>query len=153
MSRIFKQLGQGYSASPVTVNVLIDGNTVFSGTIPTVDAPVPGYEPDVNLGADCFSWTEADANFTGSRALSIAVSGGYFQTGVTLAQSSTGNSMIYGQFNEQDPLSDVQIDGVPYVRDAEPPGQWGWTIQNGQTLTATLTVTEVPDLPPEDIPE
>lgn len=152
MSRIFKQLGQGYSASPVTVTAQIDGNTVFSGTVPTTDHSVPGYEPGVDLGVDCFSWTEADTNFTGSRSLSIAVSGGFFQTGLTLAQIAIANASAYGPFNDQDPLSNVQIDGAPYTRDAEPAGQWGWTIQDGQTLTATLTVTQVPVPAPEDTP-
>lgn len=47
MSRIFKQLGHGYGASPVTITAQIDGNTIFSGTIPTTDTPLPGIADEV----------------------------------------------------------------------------------------------------------
>lgn len=154
MPRIFKQLGQGYGASPVSIVAQIDGNTVFSGTIPTTNAPVPGVEPSVQLGSDCFSWTEPVDNFTGTRSLSIAVSSGVFQIGQTLAQGNVANadqySFVYaanvGGVIFSDPLTDVMIGGAAQTQPNDPtlPGQWGWTIPAGSTLTATLNINTIP---------
>jgi hypothetical protein len=150
MPRIFKQLGHGYGADPVSIVAQIDGNTVFSGTIPTTDVPVPGVEPGVQLGLECFQWTEATGNFVGTQSLSITVTGGTFQIGQTLAQSSLANADQYGAVYQtdignvifSDPLTNVSIGGEPRVRpdDPELTGQWGWTLESGQTLSATLNI-------------
>ena len=154
MPRIFKQLGHAYGDSPVSIVAQIDGNTVFSGTVPTTDSAVPEVEPDVQLGLDCFSWTEPTANFTGTRSLSIAVSGGVFQIGQTLAQANVANADQYGFVYSanvggvifSDPLTDVMIGGAAQTQPDDPtlPGQWGWTIPAGSTLTATLNINTVP---------
>lgn len=158
MSRIFKQMGHGYGAAPVSIVAQIDGNTVYSGTVPTTDEPVPGEEPGVQLGLDCFQWTEPVANFVGTRSYSISCSGGIFQLGATAAQWNLANAASFGFVYEQmenfgagnvlitDPLTDVSINGVPQTRPDDPtvegtlPGQWGWVIPDGGTLTATLNV-------------
>lgn len=154
MPRIFKQLGHGYGLSPVAIVAQIDGNTVFSGTIPTTNAPVPGVESGVQLGLDCFSWTEPVGNFTGTRSLSIAVSSGVFQIGETLAQDNVANADQYGVVYVAnvggvvfaDPLTDVVIGGSAQTRPSDPElsGQWGWTVPAGATLTATLNINTVP---------
>ena len=151
MPRLFKQLGEGYGPSAVTVTVQIDGNTVFSGSVPTIDAPIPGVVPGTQLGEECFNWNEPVANFLGSRSFSITVSGGgSFQLNTTLAQSNVANVDAYGTFYTQtvgnvvysDPLTNVMIDGVPYTRPSDPSltGQWGWNISPGSVLTATLNI-------------
>ena len=151
MPRIFKQLGEGYGSSAVSITAQIDGNTVYSGTVPTINAPVPGVEPGVQLGVECFSWSEPVANFSGSRSFSISVSGGgSFQLNATLAQSNVANLDAYGLVYTQtvgnvvysDPLTNVMIDGVPYTRPTDPSltGQNGWNISSGSVLTATLNI-------------
>jgi len=154
MPRIFKQLGHGYGAEPVSIVAQIDGNTVFSGTVPTADTPIPGPEPGVQLGLDCFQWTEATGNFVGTQSLSITVTGGSFQIGQTLAQSSLANADQYGSVYHThtgnvvftDPLTNVSIDGESRVRPDDPvlTGQWGWLLESGQTLLATLNINTVP---------
>lgn len=153
MSRIFKQLGHGYGVEPVSVIAQIDGNTVFSGTVPTTDTPIPGPEPGVQLGLDCFQWTEPTGNFVGTQSLSITVTGGSFQIGQTLAQMSLANADQYGfvyyidigNVSFTDPLTNVSIDGESQVRPEDPSlnGQWGWLLQPGQTLLATLNINTV----------
>ena len=151
MPRLFKQLGEGYGSSAVSITAQIDGNTVYSGTVPTINAPVPGVEPSVQLGVECFSWSEPVANFSGSRSFSISVSGGgSFQLNATLAQSNVANLDAYGLVYTQtvgnvvysDPLTNVMIDGVPYTRPTDPSltGQNGWNISSGSVLTATLNI-------------
>jgi len=151
MPRIFKQLGEGYGSSAVSITAQIDGNTVYSGTVPTIDAPPPGVKPGVQLGVDCFSWSEPVANFSGSRSFTVSVSGGgSFQLNMTLAQSNVANLDAYGLVYTHtvgnvvyaDPLTNVMIDGVSYPPPTDPSlnGQWGWNIPSGGVLTATLNI-------------
>lgn len=150
MPRIFKQQGQGYGPSNVTVTAQIDGNTVFSGNVPTIDAPIPGMDLGVQLGVTCFSWNEPD-DFTGTRTLSISVDGeGTFQLNSTLAQDNWANIDSYGPFYRQtignivysDPLTNVMIDGISFSRtdDSSLTGQYGWNIPSGSVFTATLNI-------------
>ena len=154
MPRIFKQLGQGYGPSAVSITAQIDGNTVFSGSVPTIDAPIPGRVPETPLGEECFNWNEPVANFSGSRSFSISVSGGgSFQLNETLAQNDESNINSYGfVFTEiignviySDPLTNVMIDGIPFTRTNDPSltGQNGWNIPSGSTFTATLNINTV----------
>ena len=153
MPRIFKQLGHGYGAEPVAIVAQLDGNTVFSGTVPTADTPVPGPDPDVQLGLDCFQWTEPVGNFVGTKSLSISVAGGMFQIGETKAQGNLANVDQYipvyvttiGNVVFSDPLTNVSINGQSMTRPEEPGryGQWGWLLQPGDTLTATLNINTV----------
>lgn len=162
MSRIFKQLGHGYGAAPVSIVAQIDGNTVFSGTVPTNDVPVPGETPNQQLGLPCFDWAEPVANFVGTKSLSISCTDGVFQIGETLAQGNVANVDQYGPIYEStvgnviygDPLSQVFINGAAqtYLRDPELPGQWGWTLQPGDTLTATLNINVLERQPPPPPP-
>lgn len=157
MPRIFRQLGHGYGAVPVSIVAQIDGNTVFSGTVPTVDVPVPSAEPGVQLGLPCFDWTEPVTNFVGTKSLSISVTGGEFQIGETLAQANVANADQYGVVYSanidgvyfSDPLSAVYINGQAVVRPGTPQfaGQWGWTIESGKTLTATLNINFLEEQP------
>ena len=84
-TRTFKQQGQGYGSSPVSIVATIDGNTVYSGTIPTVDQPIPALPNTAEyIGQDLFTWT-ADVAFTGNFNLQITVTGGTFLMTETLA--------------------------------------------------------------------
>jgi hypothetical protein len=151
MPRIFKQLGQGYGPSAVSITAQIDGNTVFSGSVPTIDSPVPGVVPGVTLGNECFNWVEPVANFSGSRSFSVSVSGGgSFQLNDTFAQNDVANANSYGWIYTQnigntiysDPLTNVMIDGIALSRADDPSltGQNGWNIPFGSVFTATLNV-------------
>ena len=159
MPRIFKQLGHGYGDKPVNILAQIDGNTVFTGAIPTTDIPIPNPQPNVQLGLDCFQWTESTDNFVGTKSISISVTNGMFQIGETLAQTNLANADQYGFVYQNppignalfsDPLTNVTINGQSVTRPEDPElnGQWGWCIQSGETLTATLNINTVPTEPP-----
>lgn len=159
MSRIFQQFGHGYEAESANIVAQINGTTVFSGAVPTTNAPLPGPEIENPPGVLCFEWTEADTNFVGNLSLSITVIDGTFLMGMTQAQSNVANAAEYGlvYITEEagnafgDPLADVIIDGYPQTRPPAPPaGQWGWSVESGSTLTATIQVNQVPvPLPPD----
>lgn len=154
MPRIFKQLGHGYGAEPVIIVAQIDGNTIFTGAVPTTDTPIPGPDIEAELGLECFQWTDATGNFVGTQSLSISVTGGAFQIAQTVAQSSLANADQYGFVYQtdignvvfSDPLTNVSINGQSVIRpdDPEMNGQWGWLLQSGDTLTATLNINTVP---------
>lgn len=100
-TRTFKQQGQGYGSSPVSIVATLDGNTVYSGTIPTVDQPLPAL-PNTNeyIGTDLFTWT-ADVNYAGTFNLQITVTGGTFLLTETLAnyvRNSDGSPTGAGVF-------------------------------------------------------
>ena len=58
-TRTFKQRGQAYGSSPVTISAKIDGVEVFNGSVSTLDEPVQttGFNPDEPYGTDLFTWT------------------------------------------------------------------------------------------------
>lgn len=166
MSRIFKQFANGYGPTPVEIVAQIDGNTVYSGTVPTIDGPVPSFipptDPFINPHAECFSWTEDSGNAS-TRSISITVvnGDGVLQLGQTLAQETLWGNGSYidpynvfyrvelegptGNFVYGDPFSNVVIDGEPQTRPLEPySGQWYRIIPAGSTLTATINVNVPP---------
>lgn len=46
VTRTIQLLGQGYGPSPAEISVTLNGNTVFSGTVSTVNEPVPPLPSD-----------------------------------------------------------------------------------------------------------
>lgn len=74
-TRTFKQLGQGFGIIPCTITAKIDGVTVYSGTVPTVNQPLPAGPAGVDDGyPDLFTWTN-DVNFAGTQSMEITVTG------------------------------------------------------------------------------
>lgn len=148
MSRIFQQLGQAYGSSDVSVTVQLDGNTVFSGSVPAVDQPVSSPTPGADLTSEVFRWTDANEG-TGNRTISITATGGTLRLGKTLAQIDSAQPDVFDfchailtEGENADPLRDVTIDGVskPRLDDPSLTGQWWWDIESGSTLAATLNV-------------
>lgn len=164
--RTFQQYAQGYGSTPAQVTFQIDGNTVFSGSITTVDQPWPSL-PDPDFIAPAMAWTWQDqADFEGTKQISIAVTGSPVLLGQTFANNPLGNVAFIDQFNSFysqeidgvtyfDPFTDEAIDGValsgPFQ--ASTPGQWWWTIPAGSTFTATMHVNAaLPPTPPDPAP-
>lgn len=161
VDRTFKQTGQGYGASDVSITASIDGNVVYTGTINTTDGPLPALPDDAVNGVDLYSWIKA-SNFSGTLSMSIAVSGGTLLLTDTVANQSASTpldsadpdvirNILATTFTTphqatvdghvySEPLSNVEIDGVAMTRGADPYGQWYWKVADGSTLTATITV-------------
>jgi len=165
--RTFKQQGAVFAPNNSNVNLVakIDGQEVFSGTVPVNTAPFPikGWTDDV---VDLFSW-EAAVDFEGEKQLEISITGGtlllrdtvanyykisYPETapGVYPPPESSGPDtygFLYAEtYNSEgvlsDPLTNVKIDGVvQFSRPQDGPlGQWAWRVESGSTITATVNV-------------
>lgn len=78
--------GLGFGSSPVTILATVNGNTVFNGTVATVDQPVPVL-PDYGLlpGQEILFTFEIDTSFTGQLPMSCTVSNGTVIFGDVLA--------------------------------------------------------------------
>lgn len=73
-NRTFQFLGSGYdSATPATVTVTLDGVTIYSGEVPTVNTPVA---PAFNEFVALFTAGELPMEFRGNKPMSITVNSG-----------------------------------------------------------------------------
>lgn len=159
-TRTFVQQGQGYGATPVNITVKIDGNTIFSGPVPTVDAPPPTLPNlDLQITSNLYTWTN-DVSYSGQQTFELTVNDGSllltksFANYTPIYDEATGNitpgnESTYASFFYEmvdgviinDPFTNEQIDGVPQIEHPDPAslsGQWWWQIPNGSTFTATL---------------
>jgi hypothetical protein len=74
--RTVQILGQGYGANPAEITVTANGNTVFSGTVATVDQPSPAL-PNLEINLNSVLCTfEIDTAFVGEIPMTCAVSTG-----------------------------------------------------------------------------
>lgn len=142
--RTFKQLGQAYGITPCTITASIDGNQVYSGTVPTVDEPIPSLpNSDLSIGQDLFTW-QNPLEFAGTQTMTITVQGSPLMLTDTMANylgAATANGKFLPVLLGTDPMSNVTIDGVAMDRAAEPVGQWYWYIPVNSTFEATVTIT------------
>ena len=152
-TRNFKQCGQAYGSTPASITATIDGTVVYSGSISTLDAPVPSRPvPVENVSPPTlFTWTST-VDFAGTQSYSIAVTGSPLLLAFTGADHGVANNVA--QFTSTyvyeidgvtvaDPLTNVAIDGVAQQRGPNNnplSGQWEWLIPVGSTFTATLNV-------------
>jgi hypothetical protein len=149
-TRTFKQQGQAFGGTPVSITASIGGVQVFSGQIATLDQPVPALpDPAYETWADLFTWTNT-VDFAGTSAMSITVTGGTLLLTDTLANYCRGQTDIYASFYSDtsqgftcfDPLSGITINGVAQTagHSAQLSGQWYWTIPAGATFDATVNI-------------
>lgn len=161
--RTFRQYAQGFGAVPAQVVFQIDGNTVFSGAVTTLDQPMPSL-PSIDYTIDNVAWTwQDDAEFAGTKSITVSVSDSPLILAMTLADNPYSNVESYGAFysvdignvSYADPFTDETINGVsqsgPY--NPELPGQWWWRIPAGSTFTATMHVMAPPEPTVEPEPE
>jgi hypothetical protein len=161
--RLFRQHAQGYGSQPTNVTVKIDGVDIYSGSVSTINTPVPCLpDSDVKINNVAWGWDDT-AEFAGTRELSISVSGSPLLLAETLANNPhAGNiqpEMEWLAFYCKDingvkyfdPLSNQAIDGVAQRTAAQGVGNTGqqwWIIDAGSTFTATVNVDAV-ELPTE----
>lgn len=112
-TRTFKQLGQAYGTSPVTIVAKIDGEEVFNGTLHTLDQPLPEM-PIVPIklgwGSPLFAWT-AGVGYVGTKPMEITVTGGKL-----LLSNTVANYIV------TPPYGPAKLPGDPdYIPDAPPP--------------------------------
>lgn len=168
-TRTFKQKGQAYGSTTASIVASINGVTVYSGTVNTVNEPMPSLPDTENsYGVDLFSWQE-DAAFAGTQTISIAVTGSdllltdsianyvavlnpdYNPSDPASKEWISGGADVYGSFYNitedgtnyySDPFTNEAIDGnsQEHVPDPDLPGQWYWRIPAGSTFTATVNI-------------
>jgi hypothetical protein len=74
--RTVQILGQGYGANPAEITVTANGNTIFLGTVATVDQPLPAL-PNLEIDLTNVLCTfEIDTAFVGEIPMTYAVSAG-----------------------------------------------------------------------------
>ena len=151
-NRTLQFIGLAYGSTPVTVTAQINGTTVFSGEVSTIDTPWP--EPtDLSSGNVLFSVTDSSlfpTNFAGSYPMTITASNGL---GIVLGDvlsnwmfpvdstnfAPTLPTTFLNCYNG-DPRTNVVIDGVPQTVTRPPNGAWYRTVRSGSTLTCDLNV-------------
>jgi len=147
-NRTIQFLGQGYAPTgtdPVTITATVGGNTVYSGTIPTL------YTSNVlRLPTDqvvLFTF-EVPMDFSGTVPMSISLDSpvgvvSYFEQIFsnylpTLTSNATSNLVVVssgptGFLNVSgstpDARSNVVINGVAQTRGETPTGTWGWEVE------------------------
>ena len=166
-TRTFKQQGQAYGSSPASIVATINGTVVYSGTVNTIDEPIPTFPNlDINPNAELFTW-EQDVTSSDSSTLELTVTGAPLlltqslanytgkanvdNPGTTISSGPTEFLSFYntsiGNVVYSDPFSNVEIDGVPQERDNSMTGQWYWLIPVGSTFTAVINTLAGVDVP------
>lgn len=160
VTRTFIQQGQGYGSAPADITVKIDGNVIFSGTVPTVNQPLPVLpDPNIELTSNLYSWTN-EVLYKGQQDFELTVNSGTVILTTAIANYTItldpvtgnlvpGNESIYAQFFREevdgimitDCFTEEKINGISQEEHPIPGtfnGQWWWTITEGSTFTALL---------------
>lgn len=155
-NRTFQQLGQGYSNAAATVIVKVDGETVYMGSVPTVNEPVP---TDFSWGKDhravLWQW-QKPLSHRAAQALEVTVTSGRVLLLTTVSDNtdiegatSGGWNFVeglvgdFGPFHSDDAWSDVKINGRAQPLWSATRGQSFWLLHNGDVLTGYINM----DLP------
>jgi len=152
-TRTVKILGLAYGSIPAEISVSLDGATVYSGTVTTVDTPLPSL-PDFNLSNTTVEFCnfELPMDFSGTKSITCSVTKGV----VIFAQIDANYCVINtdpvigtgpdGYFSvggiDSDARSNVYIDGIAQVVNHTEAfgGTWWFKIPAGSTLTHDLDV-------------
>jgi hypothetical protein len=170
-NRTVRFLGQGYGATPATITVAVNGNVVFSGSVPTLDQAGPG--PTGLAYADqqvLCEYTGLAADFAGELPVTIQVTGGElvvfgeilanFASIVNKSTSTpdtsgadgfirictTSTAPVATEDTPNDERNTVTIDGEaatpPNPRPTGKFGTWFWPISVGSTFAFNVTVAQ-----------
>ena len=160
INRTLQFCGYAYGNTPVQVIAQINGQTVFSGEVATIDAPMPTPGADVVAAPPLFSAVDCDLfppRFFGSYPMTISVTTGSgimiqninsnYMT-VSTDPETQGNATGFVNIGNYvgDPRTNVKIDGVLQEK-SDPPagadnsGVWTWTVPQGSTISYDLNVS------------
>ena len=157
-NRTIQFCGYAYGNVPVQLNAHINGQTVFSGAVDTLNESLPSPGIDMTNAPVLFSVVESElfpTTFAGSYPMTVSVATGYgvllsttncnYMAGggpdgpFTPGNATTFSMCFYGTPTNSegtpDDRSSVQINGVTQVPPLEPSlGQWTWLVTAGSTL-------------------
>jgi len=169
-NRTIKFFGYAYGDAPVQLSAQINGQTVFSGAVETVNQTIPSGQIDMSAAPVLFSLENSPlfpVEFSGSYPMTVTVETGY---GVALNQvrsnymrgfDKAGNVAIAGNatgflecfsienINDVgDSRSNVTIDGIAVPRNYIPDGtgrdgkgEWTWVVNQGSVIGYDLNVS------------
>ena len=153
-NRTFQFMGIAYGSTPVTLTAMINSNVVFSGEVPTVDAPTDSNPPPEVQGIlfEIANSAVLNTDFAGSLPMTVNVSGGNACVmGEILCNYVDGTPTTYGQcYNgtptnsegTPDPRSSVYIDSWQQVPPNPPSlGCWTWCLNSSATLIYNFNIS------------
>ena len=164
-NRTLRFMGQAYSTNPaslVSINAVLNGNTIFNGTVTTLPDPGMPWPPAEQYVLFQVETDQIPSSFSGALPMSCTVNGGgvnwclidtNYYTGNIVTDPNAGTSTGFNQCftpaiptNSEasiDPRSSVYIDGVQQVPAICPKseGVWLWGVYDGQTITHNLNVS------------
>ena len=131
-NRTLQFYGLAYGDSNVSLTATINGTTVFSGEVPTINSPVPAPPVDFSNEIILFSIENSTlfpTNYSGAYPMSIAVSGGY----AAAFNGINCNYMLTGNVTATTVMENSSIDGNVLTVGTVSSG----TVAIGQLLTGT----------------
>ena len=144
--RTIQVLGNGFGETDATVVAILDGNTVFSGTVPTSNVAVPALPNSdlVDQTVPLFSF-EIPMDFVGNIPMTCQPTNGtviFAQILANYTKSSGANNYVsLREIANTDPRNNVTVDGVAKTTDpSELPGTWWWTIDAPSVLSYNLEI-------------
>jgi len=156
MNRTVKVLGWGDTPGPATIAAILDGQTVFSGSVELVEKTA---DNDSEQTAPTLFTFEIPMDFAGTKHMVITVADAPVRFGQIVANySEIDHGVIsystgpdeYADVAEpddddiRDPRSKVTINGIEQQVDRSlGKGTWQWFVEPGSTLEHDITVSKV----------
>jgi hypothetical protein len=140
MNRTVQFFGQGYGSSPATIVVKLEGLTIFSGEIPTIDQTGFNTAPDDQV---VLFTCELPVTFEGLKPMLVEVLTGTVALAHIRANYCFYNSddLYFDICPGADARKNVKINGELQTPDQDLSGTWSWTVSAGSTLSYDLNVT------------
>lgn len=142
--RHFQQQGQGYGLVPSNVTLSLDGTVIYAGPVESFDDPLPAVTDVVICNYDL------PADFVGTKTMTITVADATLWLADTVSDRYSVETpldlvtlnffQVMDGISLNDPLTNVTINGIEQTRTNDPPGQWYWKIDPGQTFQCTVNI-------------
>jgi hypothetical protein len=155
-NRTVKVLGWGTGTSPATLTAILDGKTVFFGSVDLVE--LSANNESAQTAPILFTF-EIPMDFAGTKQMAISVAGAPVRFGQIVANYSevamgeitySTGAEIYADITEADGAgigdprgNEVIIDGQKYEADRLiGKGTWHWTVNPGSKFEHNITVSK-----------
>ena len=163
-NRTLQFYGLAYGNNNVSLTATINGTTVFSGEVPTINSPIPVPSIDTSNDVILFSIENSTlfpTNYSGAYPMSIAVSGGYaavlnnincnymptgnVNTTVMENSSISGNVLTVGTVSSGTVAIGQMLTGTDIVANTriESGSDATWIVNNSQTVPNTTITGEL----------